>query len=88
MAHADVFEILYGDLPDARLRSDRRHRTDVAARFIRDYGERYDLVFCVNCGASGGACTKDTTHILYLCEPCSQKWGKLPLPEVPEEFVR
>jgi hypothetical protein len=77
---------LTGGLPDARLRDEsRRKRTEVPGPF-RDL---YERVFCVNCGANGGAVTKEwTTHIFYLCEACAKRWGKLPLPEVPETVVR
>ena len=73
-------------LPDARLRDPaRRKRTEVPGPF-RDL---YERVFCVNCGADGGAVTKEwTTHIFYLCEGCAKRWGHLPLPEVPEAWVR
>ena len=80
----DYGDLLFNGFPDARLGGDRRRRTDA----VGPYGMRYDLVFCVNCGANGGAATKDTTHILYLCEGCCEKWGKLPLPEIPESWVR
>jgi hypothetical protein len=73
---------LWKDLPDSRLQF-RRKQTEVPGPFKKFY----ERVFCVNCGEPYGAAIKDTAHILYLCQPCADKWGNLPLPQIPDELV-
>jgi hypothetical protein len=71
-------------LPDARLQF-RRKRTEIPGPF----GKFYELCFCVNCGRNGGAVTKEwSPHVFYLCQDCADKWGTLPMPQVPDELVR
>lgn len=41
----------------------------------------FEPAFCY-CGKAGGYVTKDTP-IIYICQPCSEKYGHLPLPIVP-----
>lgn len=67
------------DLPDSRIR-DRKP--------VKLGGMLFDRCFCVNCGADGGLVHAGTPFILYLCEPCAATYGRLPLPEIPEEAVR
>lgn len=42
----------------------------------------WEPIFCFNCGAPGGYVNRGTP-ILYNCQPCSEKYGNLPLPMVP-----
>jgi len=44
------------------------------------------LIFCSNCGASGGAITAPTEFVHYLCDDC--KHLAAGLPEIPEPIVR
>ena len=60
-------------LPDARLNLwARRRRTEFVGQ-----GRLFEQVFCVNCGADGGAVTKGTP-VFYLCDDCVGKWGPPP----------
>jgi hypothetical protein len=46
-------------------------------------------IFCVNCGRSGGMISKEwAAYVFNLCDDCVEKWGHLPLPEIPESLVR
>lgn len=77
----DAFDNMFGDY-DSRL---KRHK-------VRElYGtpnpaildpQVWEPIFCFNCGAPGGHVTKNTP-IQYVCQPCHQKLGPLPLPMVP-----
>ena len=57
-------------LPDARLDLwAKRKRTEFVYR-----GQAFELVFCVNCGAPGGAVTKGCP-VFFLCDRCVAAWG-------------
>lgn len=46
-------------------------------------------VFCLNCGADGGAVTEEWAEfVIYICEGCAKTHGSPPLPEIPEELIR
>lgn len=60
-------------LPDARLDLwGRRKRTEFVYQ-----GQTFEMVFCVNCGAVGGAVFKDCP-VFFLCDACVGKWGPPP----------
>ena len=44
-------------------------------------------LYCLNCGAPGGAVTANTPDVAYICRPCAAKYGGLPAPEVPAELI-
>ena len=45
-------------------------------------------IYCINCGRPGGAVTNDLPDVCYLCDACAATHGGLPVPEIPEAFVR
>jgi hypothetical protein len=60
-------------LPDARLDLwARRKRTE----FVHA-SQTFELVYCVNCGAAGGAVFKGCP-VFYLCTECVTKYGPPP----------
>jgi hypothetical protein len=57
-------------LPDARLDLwGKRKRTELVQN-----GQVFELVWCVNCGADGGAVFKGCP-VFFLCDECVGKWG-------------
>jgi hypothetical protein len=70
------------DRPDARMRqsvAEKRHK-------LLGWMEQ---VFCVNCGKEGGMISRDwARHVFYLCDECAITHGTLPVPEVPEGFLK
>jgi hypothetical protein len=70
-------------LPDCRLQSTARRRTQVLHANMW-----MEKVFCANCGCDGGLVTAGwAEHVFYLCDPCAgvRFVGAI---EIPEEAVR
>jgi len=72
-------------LPDSRLAHDTHRKT---RPFWHRLLGRVEMTacFCVNCGAPGGLAI-NLPFMFYLCDGC-EKWGKLPVSEVPENIAR
>lgn len=71
------------DFDDSRLSPLLRDRKEI----VTFHGQVMDRVFCVSCSRPGGASTKDTTHLIYVCQSCCDTHGEPPLPRaegVPE----
>lgn len=70
------------DYDDSRLSPLMRDRKEV----VTFNGQVMDRVYCQSCGCDGGASTKATTHLVYICQPCFDRYGPPPLPRanVPE----
>ena len=67
------FQVGGTPLPDARLDLwARRKRTEFVYKSLA-----FELVFCVNCGAGGGAVYKGCP-VFYLCNDCVGKHGPPP----------
>ena len=51
--------------------------------------QKWERVFCANCGADGGLVTAEwTAHVFYQCEPCALKLGPIPgVDKVPDAVV-
>jgi hypothetical protein len=80
-AGARLYECWQRLLPDSRLARPRHT--------IRGPLGSMEQCFCVNCGRSGGFVTEAAIdHIFYLCDDCVLKHGDLPMPKVPDEWVR
>lgn len=76
--HIDGPEHKEEKLPDARLSSTNRNT------FCGPVG-LMSRVFCVNCGAPGGAVTEEwASEVFYLCDSCADKLGPLPCLQVPD----
>jgi hypothetical protein len=70
------------ELPDARARRSTNEKKHQLLGLM-------EQVFCVNCGRSGGMVTAEwAKHVFYLCDPCAETHGHLPIPELPESLVR
>jgi hypothetical protein len=70
------------DLPDARARRSLNEQTSRRLGWMQE-------IFCVNCGRSGGMISKEwAAHVFNLCDDCVEKWGRVPLLEIPEALVR
>jgi hypothetical protein len=79
---AQVQELLRDNLPSSRL-------TNANRPMLRGPLGLMEQVFCANCGRYGGLVTKDWAEwVFYLCQPCGQRHGDIPLPEIPDEIVR
>jgi hypothetical protein len=75
--HNNWDRTLEGNLPDSRLTGPRRRATTIMRG-----GMKYELVYCANCGCSGGCVNADwTPHIFYLCDRCFLD-GKAPVDAV------
>lgn len=81
----EATRLLDAPMPDSRVQDlSLRKRTEVV-----DGAQRYERVYCANCGADGGLVTADwTPHIFYLCNDCVGKHGQVGLTEIPEDLVR
>lgn len=44
-------------------------------------------LYCLNCGARGGAVTPDIPDAVYICRDCASRYGGLPMPEVPKGLI-
>jgi len=76
---------LWEGIPDSRVKGPLRSRTT----FTGPGGKLFERVYCANCGGDGGAILASwSPHVFYLCDPCAQTHGNLPLPQLPDELVR
>jgi hypothetical protein len=75
----DRFDTMFGEL-DGRLRHRKIGEVSGAAGPFKDR-RLWEPIFCY-CGAPGGYVTKGTP-VRYVCMPCTEKFGKLPMPMVP-----
>jgi len=70
------------DQPDARARRSLNERKHPQLGWM-------EAIFCVNCGRPGGLISKEWAAFVFnLCDLCVERWGGLPLPEIPESLVR
>ncbi len=53
-----------------------------------DFCTKLEPIFCVNCGEPRGYVTTNIPCVLFLCDECFETYGGLPLPEIPEAYVR
>jgi hypothetical protein len=82
MERAGLFEAWRKSIPDSRMREVRLTR-------MTPLGE-VELLFCLNCGAGGGAVKVDPARNLvaqYICQACAATHGGLPVPEVPRDLL-
>ena len=75
------FNQMFGDL-DSRTR-----RRDLGEKFGQPHPNvvkgLWEAVYCTNCGCGPGSYVTKGTPIVYLCVPCSERYGHLPLPVIP-----
>ena len=80
MERASLFEAWRKLIPDSRMKTKR-------LEVMTPMGMA-TLIFCINCGRGGGAITTNIQFADYQCPPCLERWGPLPLPQIPDELVR
>lgn len=69
-------------LPDSRL---RWRRGTIWHRRLGNMSP----IFCAHCGTPQGAVTEWwALRVTVLCDDCADRYGRLPLPEIPESLVR
>lgn len=74
-------EAMMGHLPDSRCR-DRELNT-----LHTPHGEAVPT-FCANCGKQEGYAVGNVQRFIGICDECTAKIGRLPLPEIPPEEIR
>lgn len=80
--HISGADVKEESLPDARLSPTNRKT------FCGPFGIM-SKVYCINCGASGGAVTEEwAAQVVYVCDDCEVKVGKFMGQPVPDEVVR
>ena len=82
MAHEERMQAFWKFLPTAKLRNQ-------AITVPSPLGDVVPI-FCINCGAPGGAVTQHAAEngVVHICRSCAATHGGLPVPEVPDELVR
>lgn len=78
-AWLDRFDRMFGDL-DGRLRHRKIGMVSGVAGPFKDR-RLWEPVFCP-CGTAGGYVTAGTP-IFYVCQKCTETYGRLPMPMVP-----
>lgn len=74
------FDGMFGDM-------DSRMKHPVGEKFGTPHPtmdpRMWEPVYCANCGRGPGSYVTKGTPIIYLCLPCSERYGHLPLPMIP-----
>jgi hypothetical protein len=68
---------------DSRLKPQDRNRKQV----VGPHGLYLDRVFCSNCYKDSGISFVDSTHILYVCQDCTNQGVVLPFQVMDEAAV-
>ena len=81
MAFEDCFEVWRKLVPDSRL-------NNRSITISSPMGE-LQPIFCINCGRPNGAVTTgpELPEVTFICPPCAERHGGLPVPEVPENLI-
>lgn len=77
----DRFDVMFGDMDSRLKRRDHAEVTSHEHPLLKS--RRYERVYCSNCGKESGSVVVKGTPIIYLCLPCSERYGNLPLPMIP-----
>ena len=80
LERASLFEAWRKLIPDSRMKTKRLEVMTPLGMAV--------LIFCINCGRGGGAITTNIPFADYQCPACLERFGPLPLPQIPEELVR